>query len=315
MRLGAILAAGLILSAGCGPTSPPSAGAPPSPSLSPSQGPAVDANLNVVVGSLFGRGGELHCPNWIEHVDNIVLAQSRLTYSDAEISRMAAAFSGEAVIPQQLDPSLLAVMPGAMTSSVPSHPDLLFLEACLVTLEITNGGTNTVQIPRVGLRLLEKPIANQTVYRLVEFCSVVHSSDYCGPRGFGGGADCSTYNVYLSLADQPAGADFLARPMQTDLGTMEPCPEVTLAAGQSVTFRLAVYSTSALVYRAGLVLDVVTSTGRGTIAFPQMAGVFTYADPSQFLCYRLSGSTFVLWHQGASAYDFVGNSQAGGYCP
>ncbi len=66
-----------------------------SPALGPSPTPQVNVSQNVVFGSnYFGRNGAPHCPNWPDHIDNVVLAQARLTYTTDEISQIAPAANG-----------------------------------------------------------------------------------------------------------------------------------------------------------------------------------------------------------------------------
>jgi hypothetical protein len=287
---------------------------------SPTPSPPLDVSLKVAFASIYGRTGESHCPNWFDHRDNVVLTQSRFSYSDLELSRMAVAAggNGKGMDYGQLDPSLLAVQPGVATAATPGFPPGLMATfrmstACMFSLEITNTGKVALQIPQAGLHLTGAPIPNPTVYRLVEFCSVLHSTQYCGPTVGGPPPGCSVYGVEVALENRPSGADIMSAPEQVDQSGRA-CPQPTLSSNQSVTFVIGAYSTDPLIYQAVPVVQVITPTAQGTVPFPQLAAVYAFADASQFMCYRLSGSKFEVWKQGAAAYDFDANSKACAWC-
>lgn len=319
-----LLAASLLTLASCTPeqatVSPPPARVTPSTTAPPSSPtPTLKVSLNVAFGSVYGHTGEPHCPNWFDHHDAVVLTQARLTYTATEISRMGSGVNQKVFTYNTLDPSLLAVEPGVTTGSPPTTQpgdvaSLRMSPGCMFSLEITNTATDTVQISKVGLRITQSPSPNTTQYRMVEFCSIVHSSTFCGPVVGGPPPSCSVYGAELELSDQPAGTDLLQPPGQVDGITGHTCPEVTLGPNKSVTIIVGAYSKSALIYQATPILHVITPSGEGTVAFPVLAGVFAYADPSQFACYRLQGSTFQLWKQGAAAYDFVANASVNAWC-
>ena len=322
----------LITFAACTPgqaqTSPSPTSSPPprSPSIlataspTPTPAPQLNVSLSVAYGSIHGRTGEPHCPNWFDHWDNVVLNQSRLTYSAGDLGRMSAWFkSGKTPDYDLLDPSLLAVQPGAPTSAPTGDAAGVAAPfgtamSCLFSLEITNTGPSAVQIPQAGLRLTGSPVPNPTAYRLVEFCSVVKSASFCGPVGGGSPPPCSVEGVEVALTDGQVGTDIVSPPAQLDPTSHQACPEVTLARNQSVTLVFGAYSSAALIYQAMPVLDVITPTAQGTVTFPQLASVYAFADPAQFTCYKLSGSTFVAWKVGAAAYDFMANQQQNAWC-
>ena len=295
--------------------SPASSPPPRSPSIlaaagaTPTPAPQLNVSLSVAYGTVYGRTGEPHCPNWIDQMDNVVLAQSRLTYSDADLTRIASAMEGPHLNLNKLDPALLSVQPGVPTAARSSGQGSLFPSDCEFELEVTNSGRSAVQIARAGLRLTADPERNGSTYRLVEFCSVIHSPTYCGPRGFGAGG-CTNFVVNLELASQPNGSDFLATPVADPS-----CPQIALIPNHSVTFLFAVYSRAALIYRAVPVLDVITPSTVAQVTLPQFASIYTFAEPSAFTCYKLSGSTFTPWLRGAAAFEWDTYSQAGGYCP
>ena len=212
-----------------------------------------------------------------------------------------------------MQPGVATGAPTGSPTGVRGIPTSL-LSACMFTIEITNTGATAIQIPQAGLRLTGDPQPNPAVYRLVEFCSVVHSTSYCGPNAGGVPPGCSVYGVEIALENQASGADVVGAPAAIDPTTNQACPPVTLAHDQSVTFVIAAYSTDAKIFQAVPVLKVITATAQGPVTFPQLGAVYSFADPSQFTCYRLSGSTFVAWEQGAAAYDFFANQKLDAWC-
>src|SRR5260370_17512130 len=122
----------------------------------------------------------------------------------------------------KLDPSLRAVQAGGATA-VPkgSASGLRGLRtsdfsACMFSIEITNTGQSPIQIPQAGLRLTGSPAPNPNVYRLVEFCSVLHSTSFCGPNAGGPPPGCSVDGVEVALENQPSGADIMSAPAGVD---------------------------------------------------------------------------------------------------
>ena len=187
--------------------------------------------------------------------------------------------------------------------------------ACAFELDVTNTGTSVVQIPRVGLRLTDSPVPNPAIYHVVEFCSVLQSPRWCGPEIGAGPPPCAAYGVEVPLDDRPPGSDFLNVPAAVDYRTDQPCPPLMLTTQQTVTLVIGAYSMMPVIYHAVPVIEVIAPPSSGTAAFSELAAIYAFADPSQFACYKLSGSTFVLWEQGAAAYDFAANARAGAWCP
>src|SRR5262249_29187725 len=105
---------------------------------------------------------------------------------------------------------------------------------CSIAMQVTNIGRTTVQIPQVGLRLVAASTPNVDRYPLPEVCSVLASSEYCGPQFGGGPQPCSSYTVSVALSEGTPGAMFPGAPAP-DRGATG-CPEVTLAPGRSVEF-------------------------------------------------------------------------------
>lgn len=326
MRLAAWLAATVIATVGCtwGPEqaeSTPSGSSAQAgrgtetPVTSPTPSPTPSPSLNVT----FGMYGQPHCPKSAMRTDNLVLAQDRLTYSAAEIGRIAAAMPQPGPnVYRNVDPALLEVVPGATTDVTPTglaDPSALeSLNNCRFEIDVTNTGTSAVQIPRVGLRLTHSPTANRTSYRLIDFCSVLQVNHWCGPEMGHGPQPCSVYAVAVALQDQPVGTDFMSAPVATDYNANQPCPQVVIKPQDTVTFVIGVYSTSPLIYRASPVLYVITATAQGAVALQSLDSNFVFADPKQFACYRVLGSTFVVWRQGAAALDAHANEMATAWC-
>jgi len=331
-RLAGLLATSILLVASCrfgqasatpAPTPTPtptlSLSAQPTPSPTPTVTPSpLDVSLVVAFGTVYGRTGEPHCPNWVDHWDDVVLTQSKLTYSADELSRMLPTITKTGPNYGALDPAFYAIQPGVATAPVPgSRPgdvaSLRLSSACVFSIEVTNTGSTALQIPRAGLRLTGNPQPNQASYRLVEFCSVAHDTQFCGPQVGGVPRPCSVYGVEIGLENHTSGDDVMSAPEQIDQNG-QPCPQLTLSPNQSVTIVIGAYSTDPMIYQAEPVLQVITPTAQGMVTFVQLGAVYAFADPSQFTCYRLSGSTFVVWQQGASAYDFHRNQSLGGWC-
>ncbi|HKV87297.1 MAG TPA: hypothetical protein VJT78_04805 [Candidatus Dormibacteraeota bacterium] len=326
-RQACLLAITSIVIAACGavatqPSAPSSQSSTPSAGIgsapTPPSSPQLDASVAVVYTTIYGRSAEVHCPHLPDQPDRLVLAQQRLEYSSAEISRIAAPATDGGFDYRRMDATLLANPPGAATGE-PPHVDRVALfdpaSACDEFVDVTNTGHTTIQLPRVGLRLTGKPVPNSFQYRLIDFCSVLQVAHYCGPEVGAGPADCSEYEVEVALNTDPYRSDFLGVPVQFNTVTNHQCPEVTLAPGRTVTFVMTTYSATPTTYRAVPILDVVTPSGRGTLAFDQLGGIYAYADPSQFACYKLVGTTFVLWEQGADSYDLDGNALKNAWCP
>jgi hypothetical protein len=337
-----ILAACSLLAGSCGgsaaparpraaATSSPAAGATPqagasvAASASPaglSQPAAVAGapapSLNIATRALpVGFPGRVGCPRWPGIVGRLVLATGRLTANDVEVGQMGAAFAGQAVDPARV-PATLRLVPGAPTSTADTGRGQLVTwlseaNACLIGLVVTNTGRTTVQIGRAGFRLTGAPSANTAAYALVEACSVLHVTQYCGPGKGGGPSACSGYSAGVQLQPAAAGTDFTAAPFASE-DTGAPCPPPTLAPNASVDLWLAAYSTRADIYPAEPVLTVSTPAGPTTVAVESQAAPLAFAGADQFTCYRLTGNTFTPWRRGAPALDTEANANAGGWC-
>ncbi|HKV86948.1 MAG TPA: hypothetical protein VJT78_03010 [Candidatus Dormibacteraeota bacterium] len=326
-RQACLLAITSIVIAACGavatqPSAPSSQSSTPSAGIgsapTPPSSPQLDASVAMAYTTAYGRSADLHCPHLLGQDDRVVLAEARLQYSSDEISRIAAPATDGGFDYRRMDATFLANPPGAATGEPPRLdrvPPSGAQSACVELLNVTNTGHTTIQLPRVGLRLTGKPVPNSFQYRLVDFCSVLQVAHYCGPAGGAGPADCSVYEVVVALNTDPYRSDFLGVPVQFNSFTNQPCPEVTLAPGRTVTFVMTTYSATPTTYRAVPVLDVVTSSARGTVAFDQFGGIYAFADPSQFACYKLVGTSFVLWEQGAASLDVDANALKNAWCP
>jgi hypothetical protein len=218
----------------------------------------------------------------VEHGE-LVLAQDRLIYSDAEIAQMQAYLAAPPAGP--LPPTLrwVPVSAGGDTPSSPASPGV----GCGTDLEITNTGQATVQIPQIGVHLRADPQPNTYRYPLVDSCSL--STDAC-PSGHGN-PDC-LYKGSITLNSKAAGSLFTSQLLSI-------CgPGVlTLDPGQTQDVLLLLFSTGTpanLDYPILPQLTVTTPSGPQVISLSPLATTVNFANDSQFSCYTLQGNTFVL---------------------
>jgi hypothetical protein len=271
-------------------------GGSPPPSGSDSNGP-VDFNVT----GLHINSTSIGCPAnefGIGHGE-LVLAQDRLIYSDAEIAQMQAYLAAPPAGPL---PSTLQWAPvGGVGEDTPSSYKYV-QPGCGAKLEITNIGQSTVQIPQVELQLRAPPQPNTSRYSLVDSCTI--STATC-PIGFGGGPDC-LYRSSITLNSKAAGSRFTSSLVGTS-ATGAPCPAtLTLDPGQTQDVLLQMYSTGTpanLDYSLLPQLTMITTAGTQVIDLSPMAATVNFASNDQFSCYGLRGNTFMLTEQGAACGD------------
>jgi hypothetical protein len=248
-----------------------------------------------------------------------ILARPGASYSPADIQQMGA-FLGRVrdaahatwdADPGQPPPTMQVVRVGL--NSPDYYGKSWNVPWCTIVMQVTNTGGSTVQIPQVGLRLTAAPAPNADQYPLAEVCSVLASSEYCGPQYGGGPAPCSSVILAVTLSDGPAGAMFPGTPAP-DPAAATGCPEVTLAPGSSVTFVLKASSSLARDFPAEPYLRVSTAAGTTDYGVPAIAGHLKFADASQFSCQRLTGGSFTVDSTGAAALDFDARAHDGKWC-
>lgn len=319
-KLPAVLAAGLLLAAACGgaPARTGESGTPsstPTPVIETTSQPTPtphDAKLNVVYSTQRSLAQGPRCPDVADKKDHVVLGQSRLSYSSDELGKMAAELSST----WSPDGSLLVSRPGVPTTTDPKlgpYDSTTSEATCTAGFEVTNVGSSTVQIANAGLELTGQPMPNTQSYGMVDICSLT-KLDPCPPGLGGGPTPCSVRAVHVRLDASAGQTDFLAPPRQVDFETNQPCPTVTLKPKDSVSLFIDAYSADARIYRAIPALDVVASNGRGVLVVPSLAGVYAFADPSQMVCYRLSGNSFVPLASGETAVHFGDMAKLKAWC-
>jgi hypothetical protein len=267
------------------------------------------ANVNAKVGDLLVQSNTgFQCPyaQGIENSDfelgHLVLASDRTTYSQAEIAEMSAylphyvrslmnetAPSGETEPP----PTLRVVLGGAM-DQVPGTPPALPQypgKGCEALLTLSNTGNAPIQVSQVGVQLQAPPQPNTYKYRLIDACGLV--INVCINPGSSGGGSCSVYYASIQLGMGKQNDVFSAVPT-ADTG----CSVPTIAPGAQInlamTFSPASNTPQNLIYSIVPVFTVDTTQGNQTVSVPQLGKTLAFANVSQFSCYGLQGTTFVL---------------------
>lgn len=332
-RIGAILAASLLAtaSAGCAQSATPGKAASPAPSAlttpetaasaTPALVSADSVGLKIVsVGGPEGatRSGIL-CPLWIDRHNEIVLAFGGLQLSDAQVARLkqqaaaywpnAGPYGSSALLPDGLRSVPGVVTSGPMPWPPPPSPfggaNYVYGPGCALEFQITNVGRTVVQVPSVGFMLTRAPEPNTQHYDLVDRCSVVpQRPSQCHVQLGGGPVGCSVYNAQVQLHGTALPATFEDAPVAvTPTGT---CPTLSIGPAATAVLWISAVSNSALVYSATPVMTVDTVSGRRHVALTELVGTLAFADPSQFSCWRLQGTTFVEALTGASAVPLIG---------
>jgi len=299
-----VVVALLLLAVSCGGASSGS-GQSPIPTASRSIAPAP---INVFSsepsdGTRFvaqGTAGVI-CAEWV------VLATGRVAYSPDEIQQIVNLPSnvfGGGAIPTPLLKKEAAVLTDPNISSFVSHE-------CHVQMQITNVSSGSIQIPKVGWRFASPPRPNSEQYRLVDLCP--QNADWCGLGGGAGPRGCDYYWSTVTLSDGAAGADFVVAPVGFDQNR-NPCPPITLAAGQSIEFGLFATSSSPLIYSAEPVFYIEESGNVTAWTVSDLASNMPFADASQFGCYRIQGTSLVLAWSGRDAVDNYGQPANNAWC-
>jgi hypothetical protein len=319
MRRWAILLAAAIGLAvvGCGgaPAQPgahavPSVPVAVSPTGTPSPVAASPPPLTIFAIGEGGLPGGLQCPQWV------VLTGSRAAFSTAELRQMADFLikEYEPTSGRPLDPppsfartNVAIADPQAASTRYWNEP------RCTMSLQVTNTGHETVQLPEIGVRLTAATRPNQTDYRLVEACSIESAPAYCGVKKGGGATPCGSYRVQLLLTAGNAGDSFMDRPV-AGYPDGPTCPDITLGPNATVELAFTLRSAQAMAYPLEPVLKVRTSAGLQTVSTGNGAGTVEFASPSQFTCYQLSGQSLAVRWSGPDALDWPARSRDGAFC-
>lgn len=207
---------------------------------------------------------------------NLVLSSDQLTYDSNTIEQMK---------------NYAEAFYGSQTPLPPLPASLSWLSAgvCELTMDVTNTGTQAIQLQTMNIRLAAPSQPNQKQYRLVDICSLVTA--YCPPQG-GGGAGIS-YTFQLSDGNANTvftPTMFYVTGMDATSTTVIP---VTIGAGETVHIDVALNSSSASIYPIIPNLVLNGPDGAKTVALSQLSRSIYVADNSQFSCYELQGETFV----------------------
>lgn len=218
--------------------------------------------------------------------NHLVLATSRTMYNSTEVQQIKsyvnALFQSDDSTTTLID-SIATPLPVSLTWA---SGDM----GCAVTLQITNTGDTTIQIPQVDVRLTAAPQQNNYQYRLIDVCSII-LSDSCRCSGCGaGGGSCSYYFANIHLGTGQQGSVFNDTPVSDSS-----CGQMTLAPSSTLYLNL-LFSPSLpnhLMYSLTTELTLKTASGQQVLVLPQLGDVVAFADQSQFSCYGLQNQTFV----------------------
>ncbi len=317
-RLGCLLASMVLLSAlpGCGgrPVLQPQSTAP-SASPAGTMRSARDLSLNVV--AIDGPGsqerGRIRCPMWIDRRDEVELASERLSLTGDQAAQLKQQWMAFRQLQTTAMPSVLRQVPGAPTSAPMPRPPVypsyagtnyFWGPGCALLLQITNTGSNPVSIMSSGLRLTSASTANGQHYNLVDRCSLEGTPpESCHPELGGGPAYCSVYSAQVLMA--PGGASALYRDQPLSRAENGPCPSMTIGRRETKELWIEAVGVQPQIYAVVPELEVQTSRGTSTLSLPELAGTLAFADPSQFSCYKLVGSSFVEALDGEAIFPAI----------
>jgi len=230
-------------------------------------------------GPLFPVGDASTMPH-----GNLVLASDRTKYDSGEVQQMrsyaTAYWSRGEALPTL--PSAFSWVSGGL--------------GCDLDLQFTNPGDATIQLQSMNLRLLNDPMPNNRLYRLIEICSLIPPGACPGEAG--GGA--ANFYFQLSTGNVKAGKVFTPEnPFGANEGE-QTIPKndnlfihVNIVSGGPFEFQTTPSPSTPnnLIYSIipELVLD--TTSGQQTVALPALSSTLYFS--TQFSCYALQGSTFV----------------------
>lgn len=256
--------------------------------------------INVQAGNLLIQSDAgFQCPaaGTEQWPDQLVLASGRATYSKDEIQQMRDSLGSNAGGSPETPPTLRWVLGGSV-DPIPGTPSVLAPETpCGAILNLTNTGSVPIQIPKIGVQLEARSLTNSYQYHLINYCSVIPQQMLQGGCyvPFGGGPECDSYAASIQLGAGVQNDVFSTMPVVTgDPG----CGILTIAAHAqvklTVDFSLAPDTPKNLIYSFLPIFTLDTAQGRQVISLSQLTSTLAFASVSQFSCYTLQGTTFVL---------------------
>jgi hypothetical protein len=165
-------------------------------------------------------------------------------------------------------------------------------QRCLASLQVTNAGTQPVQITQAGVVLASSPTSNSYQYALLDACTISPTFGDCtgGPAQTG---ECA-YMATVQLAAGSSSTSYSA-PITTNSQNDPKCPlPLLLQPGQTATIVVGLVAPASrdnLIFRVTPELMVYDTTSR-TLVLPTLTSTLVYADAGQFSCYGLQGQTF-----------------------
>ncbi|HEY7022218.1 MAG TPA: hypothetical protein VH349_13955 [Ktedonobacterales bacterium] len=163
---------------------------------------------------------------------------------------------------------------------------------CFTKLEITNTGTNAIQITSIGATLISDAVRNTYTYNLLNICSV-QTDQKCHVIGTGSGSPFCTYYAEITLAGGAAGTHVEAPLNGTASELSGVCALPLTIQPRDVATVFAKFSSPPWLYRTKLTFGVRSSAGASRLIFSSLQQNLAFIDNStQFDCYGLNGSTF-----------------------
>jgi hypothetical protein len=275
----------------------------------------------------------IRCPLWADRDSLVVPTSHDALYQPDEVSSLSKyanaripSSPGPAVLPKdRLGNDLLREVNGTLTSATaplkPGTTGYGFGPTCAFELELTNLGSATIQVTKVGVRLTGQPEANKETYRLIDMCSLGGIDHYCGPQLGGGPKPCGFYSAAIELRDRNPGA-LSQEPPQPIINTIGQapadtgCPAMVIDPAQTVDVRVDLWSGQNLIFPVEPVLTVATSAGEKVVTVPTQAGRAAFANAVQFKCLKFDADRFVPIpaYDGVATLDIHQQAPDGPWC-
>lgn len=238
---------------------------------------------------------------------NLVLTRDPTSYDAGTLQGMDA-YVGDVLTHIQMDGLSATSPPDGLTWSYGALTGTGAHHGCKMTLEVTNIGSDALDVTQVDVRLLGSPQPNTQSYPLIDLCSFPSASvDYCTGWGAAAGP-CSVYTANITLQGGTAG-----NIASSALSGLTPnCPEPLLNPGDTVTLAMTITSSGAqanLSYPVVPEITVQDQNGQRVVPLDQFDTILAFADASQFSCFgTLDGALVPL---GAPNYTTLAGS---GFC-